>query len=257
MSGFFHEAFIRPIFNLLIWLYNVIPGDDLGIAIIVLTIIIKIILFPLSQKSIRSQKALQTLQPKIETLKKKFNGQREKLAQEMMKLYKEQKVNPLSSCLPLLIQLPFLFAVFRVFGTSLNGDSGILLYSFIMQPGELQTTFLGVLDLVETAPILGILAGAAQFWQTKQLMHTRAEAQTPEVKKTAKDEDMMAMVNKQMMYMLPIVTVVFGFTFPGGLMLYWLVTTLLTIAQQKFVFAEKDKKNPDPPAQKEQHATPA
>ena len=253
MIELFNEAFIRPIFNLLIWLYNVIPGQDLGVAIIVLTVIIKVILYPLSQKSIRSQKALQTLQPKIDALKKKYSNQRERMAQEMMKLYKEQKVNPLSSCLPLLIQLPFLFAVFRVFGQSLNEDPSAFLYSFIAHPGELNTMFLGQIDLVASAPVLGVLAGAAQFWQTRQLMHTRAEVK----KKESKDEDMMAMVNKQMMYMLPIITVVFGFTFPGGLMLYWLVTTLLTIAQQKLIFKEDKPKKDTPPPPSQQHATPA
>lgn len=252
MSDFFNEAFIRPIFNLLIFIYNVVPGQDLGVAIVILTIIIKLVLFPLSQKSIRSQKALQQLQPKIDALKKKYGDQRERMAQEMMSLYKEQKVNPLSSCLPLLIQLPFLFAVFRVFGQSLTGDPGELLYTFIAHPGELNTMFLGTIDLVASAPILGIIAGAAQFWQTKQLMHTRPEIKT----KDSKDEDMMAMVNKQMMYMLPIVTVVLGFTFPGGLMLYWFVTTILTIAQQKFIFSKDEKKNDPPSSPEAQHATP-
>lgn len=253
MSELFHEAFIRPIFNLLIFIYNTIPGNDLGVAIIILTVIIKAILFPLSQSSIRSQKALQTLQPKIDALKKKYGDQRERMAQEMMKLYKEQKVNPLSSCLPLLIQLPFLFAVFSVFRTSLTGDHSELLYTFVANPGTLNTTFLGIMDLVTSAPILGVLAGAAQFWQTKQLMHTRAEVKT----KDSKDEDMMAMVNKQMMYMLPLVTVFFGFTFPGGLMLYWFVTTLLTIAQQRFVFAKDEKGNSNSQPPQSQHATPA
>ena len=254
MSGFFHEAFFKPVFNLLIWLYNIIPGDDLGIAIIALTIVIKVILFPLSQKSIRSQRALQILQPKIEALKKKYGKERERLAAEMMKLYKEQKVNPLSSCLPLLIQLPFLFAVFRVFGRSLTEVPSELLYPFVMHPGELGTMFLSTIDLTVAAPILGILAGAAQFYQTKQLMHKRAEVKTKE----AKDENMMAMVNKQMMYMLPIMTVGFGFYFPGGLMLYWLVTTILTIAQQKLIFSKDDEKGDAPATPKggEQHATP-
>ena len=252
----FNELFIRPIFNLLIFLYNTVPGEDLGIAIILLTIIIKLILFPLSQKSIRSQKALQQLQPKIDALKKKYGDQRERMAQEMMNLYKQQKVNPLSSCLPLLIQLPFLFAVFRVFGQSLTEDPATFLYSFVAHPGTLNTTFLGFMDLTVAAPVLGIIAGAAQYWQTKQLMHQR-----PEVKaKESKDEDMMAMVNKQMMYMLPIMTVVLGFTFPGGLMLYWFVTTLLTIVQQKYIFSKDDdnnKKKNTPPETQNQHATPA
>lgn len=241
MVALFQEFFFRPIFNLLIWLYNVIPGNDLGLAIIALTIIIKLLLYPLSQQALRSQKALQTLQPKLDELKTRYKNQKERLAQEMMKLYKEQKVNPLSSCLPLLIQLPFLFAVFRVFTRSLTEDQGALIYSFIDNPGVLNNSLLGIIDLSHPAPILGVLAGIGQWIQTKMLQTTK-----PPVKgKGAKDENMMAMVNKQMIVMMPIITIVFGFTFPAGLMLYWLVTTILTIVQQYILFS-RDNKEKEP-----------
>ena len=232
MSAIFNELFFRPVLNLLIFIYNSIPGSDLGIAIILLTIIIKLVLYPLSKQALKSQKALQDLQPKMNALKERYKNEKEKLAQEMMKLYKEQKVNPLSSCLPLLIQLPFLFAVFRVFSNGLSGDVGGHLYSFIANPGVLNASFLGLINLSSPSPILGVLAGASQFAQTRMLGIKR-----PEVKsKESKDEDVMALVNKQMMYMMPAITVFLGFSFPAGLMLYWFVTTILTILQQRLLF---------------------
>ena len=161
----------------------------------------------------------------------------------MMKLYSTQKVNPLSSCLPLLIQLPFLFAIFRVFTKGLEPEAMELLYPFIENPGTLNNTFLGIVNLTEPFAIFGILAGAGQYIQTKMLMASRVEK--TDRSKPAKDEDMMALVNKQMTYMMPVVTVVLGFTFPGGLMLYWLVTTILTVAQQKILFKDKKKETPD------------
>src|SRR3989338_65550 len=115
MAELFNTILVQPLFNLLVFFYNLIPGHDLGMAIIVLTVVIKLVLYPLSRQSIRSQKALKDLQPKMDALKKQYKDNKEKQAKAMMELYKTEKVNPLSSCLPLLIQLPFLIAVFHVF----------------------------------------------------------------------------------------------------------------------------------------------
>ena len=196
----FQTFFYQPILNLLIFLYNIVPGHDLGIAIILLTIIIKVILLPLSKKSLKSQKELQELQPKIEELKKKYKDNKEELGRAMMKLYKENKVNPLSSCLPLLIQMPFLFAVFRVFRDGFTNGSLDLVYSFVSRPEVVDMMSLGFIDLEKRNITIAILAGAAQFWQTKMLMSKR-----PKIKdKVAKDEDIAAIMNKQMIYFMPI-----------------------------------------------------
>ena len=108
MIQFYNLILYQPLFNLLIFLYNLIPWHDLGIAIIVLTIVIKVVLWPLSGKALKSQKALQSLQPKIEDLKAQYKDDKEGMSRAMMALYKTEKINPFSSCLPLLIQLPFL-----------------------------------------------------------------------------------------------------------------------------------------------------
>ena len=235
----FQTFFYQPILNLLVFLYNNVPGHDLGIAIIALTIIIKLILLPLSKKSLKSQKALQDLQPKVEELKKKYKDNKEELGRAMMGLYKNNKVNPLSSCLPLLIQMPFLYAVFWVFRDGFAGESLDLVYSFISRPEAINTVSLGFIDLANKQPVIAILAGAAQYWQTKMLM-----AKRPKIKsKGAKDEDIAAIMNKQMIYFMPAITVFIGMSFPGGLALYWLVTTVLTGVQQLYVFKDKEKKD--------------
>lgn len=238
----FQTLFYQPILNLLICLYNIVPGNDFGVAIIALTIIIKLILLPLSKKSLKSQKALQDLQPKVEELKKKYSKNKEKLGRAMMKLYKENKVNPLSSCLPLLIQMPFLYAVFWVFRDGFDNGSLDLVYSFISRPESIDTVSLGFIDLAKKNPTIAILAGAAQYWQSKMLMAKRPKAKNNIVKK-AGDMDMAAIMNKQMIYFMPIITVFIGMSFPGGLALYWLVTTVLTGVQQLFIFKKKEKKD--------------
>jgi len=232
MIGLYNAIFYEPLLNTLVWLYNVIPGHDIGIAIILLTIIIKLILYPLSRKSIQSQKAMQEIQPKVEEIKKMYKDEKEKQAQAMMKLYKDQKVNPMSSCFPLLIQFPFLIAVYQVFRTGLSNGSLDSLYSFVAHPGAMNPVAFGFLDLGEPMIALALLAGAAQYWQAKMMITKK-----PAVKDGgAKDESMTAMMNKQMTFMMPIITIFIGITLPGGLMLYWIVVTLLTVFQQKMIF---------------------
>jgi YidC/Oxa1 family membrane protein insertase len=234
----FQTLFFQPILNLLVFLYNIVPGNDLGIAIILMTIVIKLILWPLSKKSIQSQKALQELQPQINEIKKKYKDKKEEMGREIMNLYKNNKVNPFSSCLPLLVQLPFLFAVFKVFRDGFANGSLDLVYPFITRPEVINTMTIGSFDLAERSIALALLAGAAQFWQGKMLSTKRPVVKT----EGSKDEDFAAIMNKQMIVMMPILTVFISLSFPAGLALYWLTTTILTGVQQLIVFNKNKKK---------------
>jgi YidC/Oxa1 family membrane protein insertase len=237
MGSIFTTIFYQPILNLLVFLYNITPGHDIGVVIVLLTLIIKIILYPLSQTSLKSQKSLQELQPKIEELKRKYGQDKEKLGRETLALYRENKVNPFSSCLPLLIQLPFLYAVFRVFRNGFKPESLALVYSFIARPEIINPVTMGFFDLSKASPVLAVLSGLAQFWQAKMMATKKPAVNAP----GAKDENMMAMMNKQMLYMMPALTVFIGFSLPGGLVFYWFLTTLLTVAQQYYMFRKKEK----------------
>ena len=243
VAQLFTTILYQPLFNLLIFFYNLVPGQDLGVAIILLTVVIKLILYPFSRQTIRGQKSMQRLQPKIEALKKEYANDREKQAQEMIKLYKEEKVNPLSSCLPLLIQLPFLIAVYQVFIHGINSDSLNLLYPFISNPGQLHTVSLGIVDLAKASWILAVLAGAAQFFQNRMLSTKRPPKNMP----GAKDENMMAIMNQQMLYVMPVLTVLIGIRLPSGLVLYWFVLTALTVLQQYWMFQRDGVSPPSQP----------
>lgn len=228
-------------FNLLVGLYNVLPGADMGFAIIALTLAIKLILWPLTGAALKSQRAMQQLQPKLDALKEKHKDNKEALAKEMMDLYTKEKVNPLSSCLPLLIQIPVLIALYRVLKLGVSDLDPAMLYSFVQNPGQVNETFLGLIDLSVRSIPLALLAGASQFVQTKMLMLKRPPAKLRE-KDGAKDEDMMAAMNQSMMYMMPIMTVVISWSLPAGLTLYWVAVSVISILQQFLVF----KKNPLP-----------
>jgi len=230
-------------YNLLVWIYTALPVEDIGIAIILLTVLIKIVLWPLTGKSLQGQKALQSIQPKMNELKKKYKDNKEMLSKEMMALYKAEKVNPASSCLPLLVQLPILIALYQVLLVGLNNGDRYRLYSFVTNPGTINEMFLGFIDLAHPAIWIAVLAGIAQYFQAKMLQAQRPPKALRE-KEGAKDEDMMATMNKSMLYFMPAITIVIGATFPGGLALYWLIVTLLSIFQQYLVF--KNERETDP-----------
>lgn len=239
ISSIFTLVCYQPLLNLLVFTYNIVPGHDIGLVIIIITLIIKLILYPFSKKTIEAQKAMNILQPKVEALKLKYKDDKEAQAREMMKLYKEHKINPLSSCLPLLIQLPFLIAIYSVFSTGLQNGSLDLLYPIIYNPGQLNPIAFGFIDMAKPQIILAFLAGGAQYWQTKMMMSKR-----PEVKSDAsKDEDMAAIMSKQMLYMMPIMTVVIGWNLPSGLVFYWLLLTVFTALQQ-LITLKKTKELP-------------
>lgn len=241
MSELFTTFLLQPILNLLVWLYGVLPGDDIGFAIIVVTLIVKVILYPLTQAQLKQQRALQELQPKIEEVRARLKDDKEAQARELMALYSKEKVNPAASCLPLLIQLPVFVALYRALSIGLgSGTFNNLLYPFVANPQSINAKFLGLLDLTHPSYVLAILAALVQYWQTRQMLKPPAGAvvQPPkevEGKSAAQDESMAAMMNKQMTYMMPVLTAVIGFSLPGGLSLYWLTMSLLTVAQQEWL----------------------
>lgn len=240
LSSFFHTVLYQPIFNIFIWLYNVIPGHDVGLVILVITILVRLALYPLTGSSIRAQKSVQDLQPKIDEIKKKYADDKQRQSIELMNVYKENKVNPFASCLPLIIQLPILIALYMVMRAALTStDFASQLYPFVSNPGSINPMSLGFLDMSRANYVIAILAGLAQFWQAKTMQTKKAPAGTGE---GAKDENMMAVMNKQMLYFMPALTVIIGFQLPGGLTTYWFLSTLLTALQQKFMFKDHKSK---------------
>jgi len=256
MLELYNLIFYQPLFNFLIWLYNIVPGNDIGLAIIILTLVIRGLLFPLYYQSIRSQRALQEIQPKIEELRERLKDKKEELAKEMMLLYKKEKVNPFSSCLPLIIQLPFLIAVYQVFRHGLNSESLDLLYPFINNPGHINSISLGLIDLAVPSVVLAFLAGAAQFWQAKMMVITKPPVIKGKEIAGSKDEKMLASMNKQMVYFMPVITIVIGVSLPAGLTLYWFITTLLMALQQLWMFKKKKKEQIEKDQQLEQENKP-
>ena len=245
MGAIFNELVYKPIYNLLIFTYDVLPFADFGIAIIILTIIVKFLLIPISRKQIESQKKMNDLQPKIKELQNKYKNDKQKQSQALMQLYKEAKTNPFSGCLPLIVQLVFLIAIYRVlFNISNAGliveDAG--LYAFVKNPGSINPMFLGIINLssvinlnqiaLRDAPqiLLVVLAALSQFVQTKMMMQKKQKNISEK-----SSNDIAQVMSKQMLFLGPLLTLFIGIKFPAGLSLYWLVSTLFMIIQQYFI----------------------
>ncbi len=233
--NFFNFFLYFPLFNALVLIYDYLSGHDFGIAIILLTVVIRVILYPVSVKALRSQRALSGLQPQLQELQKKYKDDKEKQAKETMDLYKREKINPFSGIFLALIQLPILIVLYRVFWNGLKPEELSHLYSFVVNPIHINTVFLGIFDLSKPNLIFAIIAGAIQFVQTKMLMPPAPAGQ-------AKGNDMAMMMQKQMVYFFPFITVVILLRLPSALGLYWIATGLFSIIQQYFILKTQPKK---------------
>jgi YidC/Oxa1 family membrane protein insertase len=239
MLALFHTILYQPIFNLFVFLYNVLPGHDVGLVIVAITVLVRLVLYPLTSSSVKSQRSLQDLQPKMTAIKLQYADDKQKQTQAIMEMYKNNKVNPLASCLPMLIQLPILIALYAVLRDGLNSKNlADSLYSFVSNPGTINQISLGLFNLAKPNYVLAVLAGLAQFWQAKTLSRKTPPAQAGA---GAKDEAMMSMMNKQMLYFMPVMTVLIGLRLPAGLTLYWFFGTVLMALQQMWLFKGKNK----------------
>jgi YidC/Oxa1 family membrane protein insertase len=235
IGQFFNTILIEPLVNALFFVYGIIPGHDFGLAIIIFTILIRLILWPLASKQLHSQKKMQSLQGDISKIKIKAAGDKQKEQAMLMELYKEKEVNPFSACLPALLQFPILIAMFVVFQKSTGSINDIqailygpvknLLYIQSLINGSVQfdASLFGLINMAKPSYLLAILAGITQFLQVKMI--------TPRKQKTD-TKDPQAQMTSFMNYTFPALTVFIAWTLPAALPLYWISTNMVAIFQQ-------------------------
>ena len=166
------------------------------------------------------------LNPKLQEIKLKFKDDKAAQSAETMKLYKENNINPLAGCLPLIIQLPILIALYQAFIAGLKPENLTMLYKFVLNPGIVNKVSFGFIDITSKMPLLAVFAGAAQFFQA---WVTKAQNQGSSPNKE------MAALNSQMLYFFPIMIIVIGWNLPAGLVLYWITTTAFSILEQLYI----------------------
>lgn len=248
----------KPIYNLLVACLNV-TMLDLGWAIILLTLIVKLLLFIPTQKGMKSQRVMQKLQPELQRIKARNAGNQQKIAMESMELWKKNGVNPMGAMLPMLLQFPFLIALFYVIQEELEAHNDYFLYPFSffqsLDFSAIQTNFLGLLELL-TSPweagyiylLLPVLIAIVQYFAMK-LAFARMKKTNDENKKKNKNqpkpEGFMAdfqnefqKMNGVFIYLFPGMILIFSSTMPMGVGIYWLISTLFSIGQQYVVNKE-------------------
>lgn len=222
LTTLYTELLWRPLFNLLLILYVFLPLRDFGVAIIVMTIIIRGLLAPLLWKSQQQQKRMAGIQPEVKRLQEQFKNDREGQGRALMELYAKHHVNPFSGCLILALQLPLFIALLHVFQRGFDASQLAHLYSFVPRLEEINPIAFGALDLARGSVIMGVIAAATQFLQTK--------LSTPPP--VAQDNSFSKMLNMQALYIFPLLILFWSRTFPAALMLYWTVMNVFAIVQE-------------------------
>ncbi|PIS13410.1 MAG: hypothetical protein COT67_01940 [Candidatus Tagabacteria bacterium CG09_land_8_20_14_0_10_41_14] len=236
ISAIFHTVLYKPLYNGLLFLTDVLPFNDVGFAIILLTLVVRFIIFPLSHRSIVTQKKMKEIEPEISKVKKKIKDKQQQ-AQEIMRLYREHGISPFSGFLMILVQLPIFIALFMLLRQGVLIEEG-LFYSFVDIPEKINFIFLGLIDLSKASYVLSALAAASQFFQMKLTI--------PKIKKTESKErsfknELQKSMSVQMKYVMPVFIFFIAQRFSSGMALYWTTSNVFAIVHE-MVVARKAKK---------------
>ena len=245
MTKIFRAFVTKPLYNGLIFIASWVPGHNLGIAIILLTIIVKLALLIPNQHALEGQRKLQLLQPRMEEIKKKYPNDATRVQEETMKLWKEMNINPLQSCLPTLLQLPILIGLFFVIRSGVSVEtSKHLLYSAYqnLPSGFFGHMFLGFDLLLPSVYVMPPLLVVLQFLQMKMMMAKHKKKDEIVVQPQGKKSWIPELDQQTVMtYVMPLMIGFFAIKFPAAVSLYWGISTLFGIAQQWYVLREKLK----------------
>ncbi len=237
MSALWNTVFYQPIYNILIFIINNITFHDVGFAIIIVTVIVKLILSPLTRKSIKSQILMKRMEPELKQIKKDFPNKEEQ-AKKTFELYKKYGTNPFSGCLVVILQLPVIFALYYVFYKGLSINTSII-YSFIQIPTSLHTNFLGLLEMSSHSIFLGIFAGVTQFVQG----YLSAPVKPGKVEIVKEDaavpkpfqEQLSDSMQMNVRYILPVFIAFIAWKISAAVALYWIVSNIFTIVQEWYI----------------------
>ena len=229
----FNTFIVNPLLNALLAVYAIMPGHDLGVAVVVVTVLVRLLVWPLASKQLHSQRAMQKLAPEIAKLRKKADGDKQKESQMLMELYKEKGISPFASLTPILIQMPLLIAFYYALRHAVSAeDIARLAYepiknlpaiqAIISNPKAYEPMLFGLVHIAKPSIVIAALAGLAQYFQTRQLMP----------KKQAGPKDASAQAMQMTILLFPFMTFLFAMSLPSALGLYWFVASLVAIFQQ-------------------------
>lgn len=239
MAGLFHSIIYLPLYNALVFLIGIMPGEEIGLAVIALTILVRIVIFPVAQNSIRTQVALREITPELDKIKTQYKDNKEEQTRQTFALYKERHINMFAPFLLLLVQIPLLLGLYLVF---LRGglpaiDPGFL-YSFVSVPANPNMEFLGVFNMAGRSIVLALLAGLTQYF------YIRLSMPAPAKHGTGFQHDLARSMHLQMRYGMPVLITIFAYSFSAAIALYWVVGNLFSIGQEVWVKRSLHKTTP-------------
>ncbi len=235
MSYLWNLILYKPFLNALAFLISIVPGGDVGVAVIILTVLVKTVLYPLSQRSIESQIKMNLLAPELKKIKDS-GASKEEQAKQTFELYKHHKTNPFSGCFLVLIQIPIIFALYYVFLKGITID-GSMLYSFVHTPASVNMLFLGILDISQKGLIvLALLAGISQYFQA--VLMPKPAVQNKDSKSF--QDNLTNSMQTQMKYVFPFVIAFIAYSVSGAVALYWITSNIFAIGQQ--LYANRKRK---------------
>lgn len=263
----FDFLIVQPVFNVLVLIYGLLPGNDFGIALILFTILVRLAMWPLIKKQLHQTKVMRDMQPELKRIKKKTKGNKQLEAQLMMELYRERGVNPFSSIGILLVQLPIFIALFQVVNiiTTQRDRIGAFTYdafeqipavkAIISNPDGFNETLLGLINLAQVAisssglylpaVLLAVLAAIFQYIQSKQITPEPTEKKRlrdmlkeQAAGKEVDQSEISAALSSRMIILLPFITLVISLYLPGALVLYFAVSSIVAVIQQYFVLRQ-------------------
>lgn len=236
ISGLYQNFIYEPMYNALVYLLSHLdPYIGVGGVVIIFTVLVKVILFPLSKAALHNQIRMRELEPKLSEIRKQYKESPQEMSLQTMRVYKENKLNPLSGIFLLIIQIPIIWALYKIFlvGGLPNIHTEIL-YSFVNAPQDaVNMVFLGI-DIAKKSAVLALLAGITQYFQVK---YSIPEMKKPDKKDGAPEfgQEMMRAMNTQMKYVLPVIVTVIAFSVNAGIALYWATSNLFAIGQEVLI----------------------
>lgn len=229
IGSLFNTILYQPLYNGLIFVLDVLPAANAAVAVVLLTVCVKVLLFPLSKKAVTTQLKMRLVEPEIKKVRETYAEDRQKQAEEMMKLYKEQDINPFASLVVIFIQLPIIIALYWIFlNSGLPEVNAGLLYSFIPNPGAVDMSIFGLIDISGKSWVLAVAAAVTSFFQIRySLPPVPEKVDAPSFK-----DDLARSMNVQMRYVFPFVILFIAYTVSGAVALYWTTSNIFTLGQE-------------------------
>lgn len=217
----FHTLFYEPIYNLIVIVLTLVPLHDIGAAIVVVTLIVKGILAPLNLSALRTQYMMKKIDPEMKRINELKKKDPQKASQEMIALYRKEKINPFSSLFAMIIQIPIFFALYFVFSKGLVSDPNSL-YSFVVFPEKLHTIAFGIFDVTQKNIAVALLAGVSSYFLAVRQTSTMVDVK--DKKDESFQDQFMKSMKIQLLYVLPIIITFSAAVLPSALALYWFIS---------------------------------